>query len=147
MSGVNKVILLGRLGSAPDLKYTAGGIPVAKFSLATSEVWIGKDGNKQEETTWHKIVVWNKMAENCAKYLDKGRQVYVEGKISVVSWDDKQTGKKAYATEIVANNVQFIGEGNQNQRPPQQPQQQQAYAQDPSASYGLPAPGLDDIPF
>lgn len=147
MSGVNKVILLGRLGSAPDLKYTSGGAAVAKFSLATSEVWV-KDGAKQEETTWHKIVVWNKMAENCAKYLDKGRQVYVEGKISVVSWDDKQTGKKMYATEIVANNVQFIGEATSNQRPPQQqPQQQPAYAQDPSSSYGLPTPGLDDIPF
>lgn len=147
MSGVNKVILLGRLGSAPDLKYTTGGMAVAKFSLATSESWTDKNGQKQEETTWHKVVVWNKMAENCAKYLDKGRQVYIEGKISVVSWDDKQTGKKAYATEIVANNVQFIGDGGQNQRPTQQPQQQQAYAQDPAASYGLPAPGLDDIPF
>jgi len=143
MSGVNKVILLGRLGSAPDLKYTAAGVAVAKFSLATSEVWV-KDGAKQEETTWHKVVVWNKMAENCAKYLDKGRQVYVEGKISVVSWDDKQTGKKMYATEIVANNVQFLGEPAANQRPPQQ---QQQYAQDPASSYGLPTPGLDDIPF
>jgi len=147
MSGVNKVILLGRLGSAPDLKYTPGGAAVAKFSLATSEVWVGKDGNKQEETTWHKVVVWNKMAENCAKYLDKGRQVYVEGKISVVSWDDKQTGKKMYATEIVANNVQFIGEATSGQRPQAPQTQQQQYAQDPAAVYPSGAPGLDDIPF
>lgn len=144
MSGVNKVILLGRLGSAPDLKYTPGGAAVAKFSLATSEVWTDKNGQKQEETTWHKVVVWNKMAENCTKYLDKGRQVYIEGKISVVSWDDKQTGKKMYATEIVANNVQFIGEASPTQR---QQQPQQPYAQDPATSYGLPTPGLDEIPF
>lgn len=143
MAGVNRVILLGRLGSDPDLKYTPSGTPVCKFSLATSETFVGRDGNKQEETEWHKVVCWNKTAENCAKYLSKGRMAYVEGKITTVSWDDKQTGQKRYATEIVAQNLQFIGDGRQAQN--NQERGQQAPAQGaPSQEY---APGLDDIPF
>ena len=109
MSGVNKVILVGRLGGDPELKYTPAGQPVAKLSLATSEAWTDKKGEKQERTEWHRIVVWGKMAEVCGQHLAKGRQIYVEGRLQTRSWDDKASGQKKYTTEIVANTVQFLG--------------------------------------
>lgn len=140
MASVNRVTLVGRLGTDPDLKYTNSGVPVAKFSLATSETFMDKAGQKQEETTWHKIVTWQKLAENCGKYLAKGRQVYVEGKITTVTWDDKQTGKKCYATEIVANNIQFLGDQQARQQGPQPGQEQPGHHHDSN-------PALDDIPF
>jgi single-strand DNA-binding protein len=140
MSGVNKAMLLGRLGSDPDLKYTPGGAAVAKFSMATTENWVDKSGQRKEETTWHKVVVWDKMAENCARYLSKGRQVFVEGRIRVESWDDKTTGKKTYATEIVATNVQFISDGAPKDQAPS-PDASRQFAQVPAS------PNLDDIPF
>ena len=105
---VNKVILVGRLGRDPELRYTQGGQPVANFTLATSERWKGKDGNSQERTEWHRIVVWGKTAENCAQYLQKGRQVYVEGRLQTRDWEDKD-GHKRQTTEIVALTVQFLG--------------------------------------
>jgi single-strand DNA-binding protein len=114
MSGVNKVILVGRLGQDPELKI-AGNQPVARFSIATSENWIGKDGQKQERTEWHRIVVWGKQGENCAKFLTKGRQVYIEGKLQTRSWEDQQ-GQKKYQTEVVATTVQFLGNGNSTER-------------------------------
>ncbi len=149
---VNKVMLIGRLGSDPDMKYTTSGIPVTKFSLATSEYFVDKGGQKQETTEWHKIVCWNKLADNCSKYLAKGRLVYVEGKITTVSWDDKQSGQKRYATEIVAATVQFLGDGagkpqgQEQPQPQQQHQQRNEPPQAPSYDQG-PVPGLDDIPF
>jgi single-strand DNA-binding protein len=111
MSGVNKVIIVGRLGGDPEVRYTPGGQAVAKLSVATSENWTGKDGNKQERTEWHRVVVWGKMAEVVGQHLTKGRQVYVEGRLQTRSWDDKTSGQKRYATEIVANTVQFLGGG------------------------------------
>lgn len=108
MSGVNKVILIGRLGQDPEVRYTPSGQAVANFSMATSENWTGKDGQKQERTEWHRIVVWGRLAELCKDYLRKGRQVYIDGKLQTRSWDDKD-GKKRYTTEIVANTVQFLG--------------------------------------
>jgi single-strand DNA-binding protein len=106
---VNKVIILGRLGQDPELKYTPSGAAVCNFSLATSESWNDKaTGQKQERTEWHRIVVWGKLAELCNQYLSKGRQAFVEGKIQTRSWDDKD-GNKRYTTEIAANTVQFIG--------------------------------------
>lgn len=106
---VNKVILLGRLGQNPELKYTPSGSSVCNFSLATSESWKDKNnGQKQEKTEWHRIVVWGKLAELCHQYLSKGRQVFVEGRLQTRSWDDK-TGNKKYTTEILASTVQFIG--------------------------------------
>jgi single-strand DNA-binding protein len=124
--GVNKVILVGNLGSDPELKYTPSGVAVCEFSIATSESWTDKqDGSKKEETEWHNIKVWNKLAEICGKYLVKGRQVFVEGKLETRSWDDEKAGVKRYKTEIVARDVQFLGgkPGNdggqgQNQAPP-----------------------------
>ncbi len=107
MSGVNKVILVGRLGADPEVKAIGSGSTVARLNLATSETWI-KDGQKQERTEWHRITVWGKLAEICGKHLSKGRQVYVEGKLQTRSWEDQQ-GQKRYATEIVASTVQFLG--------------------------------------
>lgn len=113
MAGVNKVIIVGRLGGNPELKSVGSGQNVAQFNVATSENWIGKDGQKQERTEWHRIVVWGKQAENCAKYLAKGRQVYVEGRLQTRSWEDQQ-GQKKYTTEIVANTVQFLSPANES---------------------------------
>lgn len=109
MSGVNKVIIIGRLGSDPEVKTVAGGKAVARLSVATSESWTDRDGKKQERTEWHRIVVWDKLAELCGKYLAKGRQVYLEGRLETRSWEDPQ-GQKKYTTEIVANVVQFLGD-------------------------------------
>lgn len=106
---VNKVILLGRLGQDPELKYTPSGAAVCNFSIATSEAWTDRNsGQKNEKTEWHRIVVWGKLAELCNQYLSKGRQAFVEGKLQTRSWDDKD-GNKRYTTEISANTVQFIG--------------------------------------
>ncbi len=105
---VNKVIILGRLGQDPEMKYTPGGMAVCNFSLATSESWSDKSGQKQERTEWHRVVVWGKIAELCNQYLKKGRQAYIEGSLQTRSWDDKN-GQKRYTTEIVAKTVQFIG--------------------------------------
>jgi single-strand DNA-binding protein len=106
--GVNKVILVGNLGKDPELKYTPGGQAVATFSLATSERVTDKSGQRQDRTEWHNIVVWGKQAELANQYLKKGRTVYIEGKITTRSWDDKD-GNKKYRTEIVAFTMQFIG--------------------------------------
>jgi single-strand DNA-binding protein len=105
---VNKVIILGRLGQDPEMKYTPSGSAVCNFSLATTENWTDKSGQKQEKTEWHKIVVWGKLAELCNQYLAKGRQAFIEGKLQTRSWDDKE-GQKRYTTEILATTVQFIG--------------------------------------
>lgn len=110
MSGVNKVILVGRLGADPELKSVGQGQSVARLSIATSEQWTGKDGQRQERTEWHRVVVWGRQAENCGKHLSKGRQVYVEGRLQTRQWEDQQ-GQKRYTTEIVANTVQFLGGG------------------------------------
>ena len=105
---LNRVMIIGNLGQDPELRYTANQTPVATFSVATTDYRTGADGQRQETTEWHRVVVWSKMAENCAKFLAKGRTVFVEGKLQTRSWDDKQTGQKRYQTEIVAQNVQFL---------------------------------------
>lgn len=110
MSSVNKVILVGNLGADPDLKYTPSGQPVCNFSLATNESWKDKNGDKQERVEWHRIVVWGKSGEAAAKYLTKGRQAYIEGRIQTRTYEDKD-GVKRYVTEIIANDVQFLGGG------------------------------------
>lgn len=109
-SGVNKVIILGRLGSDPEVRYTATGGAVSSFSMATNDSWTDKSGQKQERTEWHKIVVWGKLAELCGQYLSKGRQAYVEGRLQTREWMDKENTKR-YTTEIVAQSVQFLGGG------------------------------------
>jgi len=108
MASVNKVILVGNLGRDPELRYIPSGQAVANFTLATNERWRDKDGNNQERTEWHRIVVWGKSAENCAQFLQKGRSVYIEGKLQTQEWEDKD-GNKRKTTEVVAQTVQFLG--------------------------------------
>jgi single-strand DNA-binding protein len=105
---VNKVILVGNLGKDPELRYTPSGAAVATFSLATTERYKDKDGNRQEKTEWHNIVAWRQLAEICGKYLHKGKQVYIEGKIQTRSYDDRD-GNKRYITEIVADQMHMLG--------------------------------------
>jgi len=107
-SGINKVILIGRLGGDPEVRYTTNGGAVANFNLATNESWTDKSGQKQERTEWHRVVIWGKMAELCGQYLSKGRQAYVEGRLQTREWNDKE-GNKRYTTEIIAQNIQFLG--------------------------------------
>ena len=108
MAGVNKAILIGNLGRDPELRFTKGGQAVANFTLATSESYTTKDGRREDRTEWHRIVVWGRVAENCAQYLAKGRTVYIEGRIQTREWENKE-GQKQRTTEIVAQNVQFLG--------------------------------------
>ena len=160
---VNKVILLGRLGQDPELKYTPSGAAVCNFSLATSESWNDKSsGQKQERTEWHRVVVWGKLAELCNQYLAKGRQAFVEGRLQTRSWDDKD-GNKRYTTEINATTVQFIGgqaqagAGGYQQAGNQQQSndfgggyQQAAPAAAPAQEYNVASDASfasDDIPF
>lgn len=110
MSGVNKVILVGRLGNDPEIRYTQQGVAVTNFNIATSESWTDKNGQKQEKTEWHRIVVWGKIAELCSQYLQKGRQVFVEGRLQTRQWEDKE-GSKRYTTEVVGSTVQFLDRG------------------------------------
>lgn len=111
MASVNKVILIGNLGADPELRYTPNGNrPVCSLRIATSEVFKDKAGQKQEQTEWHRVTVWGDQAENCNKYLAKGRSVYVEGRLQTRSWDDKE-GNKRYSTEVVAERVKFLGGG------------------------------------
>ena len=108
MSGLNKVMLIGRLGRDPELRYTPSGLAIANFSIATSEQWKDKDsGEKKERTEWHRIVVFGKLGELCGEYLAKGRQAYVEGRLQTRSWE--KDGVTRYTTEIVASDIQFLG--------------------------------------
>lgn len=105
---VNRVTLVGHLGNDPDLRHTDGGTAVANFSLATNERWKDKSGEQKEHTEWHRIVAWGKTAELCKEYLHKGSQVYIEGKLQTRSYQDKD-GVTKYTTEVVVNQVQFLG--------------------------------------
>jgi single-strand DNA-binding protein len=105
---VNKAIIVGRLGADPELRFTPSGRAVANFNIATDSVWKDRDGNRQKNTEWHKIVVWGPQAETCSKYLSKGREVFIEGEIRTRNYEDKE-GVKRYVTEIVARDVRFLG--------------------------------------
>ena len=102
---LNKVTLIGNLGKDPEVSYLGSGVPVAKFTMATGERWKDAEGNVQEKTEWHNIVAWRKLAEICGQYLKKGSKVYIEGKLTTRSWDDKNTGVKKYMTEIVVDDL------------------------------------------
>jgi single-strand DNA-binding protein len=108
MSSLNKVMLIGRLGKDPEMRYTPDGSAVANFSLATSEFWTDKNGTRQERTEWHNIVAWTKLADLAKRYLAKGRQVYIEGRIRTREYDDKD-GNKRRITEIIANQMVLLG--------------------------------------
>lgn len=109
MASVNKVFLIGNLGADPELRYTPSGQAVCDVRLATNEKWTGKDGQKQERTEWHRLVIWGKAGEAIKKYLTKGDPLYAEGRIQTRSWDDEKTSTKKYMTEIVVNEFQFLG--------------------------------------
>jgi single-strand DNA-binding protein len=143
MYGVNKVILLGNLGKDPEVRYLEGGIPVAKFSLATTESRKNKDGERIEQTEWHNIVLWRGLAEVAEKFLKKGTAVYIEGKIRSSSWEDKE-GKKHYKTEVVGDVLNIVSSRKANGEGPS------------AASEGVPAEtsvvetapeATDDLPF
>ena len=142
MAGINKVIIIGRLGRDPEIRYTSDGSAVANFSIATSEEWKDKEtGEKKERTEWHRIVAWRRLGEICGEYLSKGRQVYVEGKLQTRSWE--KDGVTKYTTEIVASDVQFLG----GREPAEAtPQGQNAETPDYTAPPGQESKD-DDIPF
>ena len=108
MASVNKVILIGNLGADPELRYTPSGAAVANFNIATTEKWKDKDGQTQERTEWHRIILWSRQAEIAKEYLRKGSPVYIEGRIQNRSYDDKD-GIKRYVTEIIGQRMQFLG--------------------------------------
>jgi len=142
MAGVNKVILVGRLGRDPEVRYTADGTAVANFTMATSKEWKDKQsGEKKERTEWHKVVAWRRLGEICGEYLAKGKQVYIEGSIQTREWQDKE-GNRRWTTEIVADQMQMLGS----------PGQAQSYDEGPGYDdQGGPGPSgqptEDDIPF
>lgn len=115
MSSINKVILIGRLGKDPEVKYTPSGAPVAKFSLATDEVFKDRAGEQQRRTEWHNIVAWNRLAEICGEYLTKGKQIYIEGSIRSRQWED-QSGNKRTSYEIVAREMKMLGSKADSER-------------------------------
>ncbi|WP_457576534.1 single-stranded DNA-binding protein [Desulfomarina sp.] len=143
---INKVILVGNLGSDPELRYTQSGTAVATLSVATNRRWKDRDGNPQEETEWHRVIVWAQSAEFCSNYLSKGMKVYVEGRLQTRKWQD-QNGNDRYTTEIIASTIQNLTPRNSDfggggsQEPPLPP--------DPfgdSSSGGSPTTG-EDVPF
>ena len=138
---VNKVILVGRLGSDPDIRYTPGGAAVANFNIATDRAWKDKDGNWQNETTWHRIVLWSRQAEFAKEYVKKGNRVYVEGRLQNREWED-QNGQKRHVTEVVAFDIQLLESAAQRgESPPPlgSPPEDSSSSEDPGAP--------DDVPF
>ena len=136
MGSVNKVILVGNLGKDAELRATSGGNSVATFNLATTEVWNDKQGQKQEKTEWHRVVVWGKTAEALAQYLTKGKQVYVEGRIPTRKWEDKD-GHDKFTTEIKADRLTLLGGGGKETG--------QAATREPESP--MPPITDDDVPF
>jgi single-strand DNA-binding protein len=106
---LNKVMLIGNLGRDPEVRSTPSGQPVANFTLATSRRWKDKNGQRQEQTEWHNIVVWGKQAEIAGQYLTKGKQIFLEGRLQTRSWEDRTSGEKKYRTEVVCDNFQMLG--------------------------------------
>jgi single-strand DNA-binding protein len=143
-SSVNKVILIGRLGKDPELKYTPSGTPVAKFTLATDEVFKDRSGEQQKHTEWHNIVAWSKLAEICGEYLTKGKQVYIEGSIRSRQWED-QAGNKRTSYEIIARNMTMLGSKAEAERAAAE----RAPAERPAEPEPPPEPEItdSDIPF
>lgn len=164
MASLNKVMLIGRLGRDPELRYTQSGQPVVNMRMATDESYTDRQGQKVEQTEWHSIVVWGRQAEPCANYLRKGSLVYVEGSLQTRKWQ-AQDGSDRYSTEVKAMRVQFLEtrsqqqqggydapRGGQQQRPQQQASQgggQQRKQEDEDLGPAFPseASGMDDVPF
>lgn len=151
---VNKVVLLGRLGKDPDLKYTPSGAAVANFSIATDLCWKDKESNEEKTATeWHRLVCWRQIAETASKYLKKGNQVYIEGRLQTRSWDDKD-GIKRYTTEVVVENLVLIGskQGNGGVPLPESEFPEGKSVADegfepPAEPGGVPMPKEENLPF
>ena len=151
MGSVNKAILVGNLGRDAEMRFTSGGTPVATVSLATTERFNDRDGNKKEDTQWHRIVIWGKTAESIHQYLTKGKQIYVEGRIETKEWTNKE-GQKVKSTEIRADKVVLLGGGGGGggegrSRAPRESYSEGAADSGPSDSGPVDAPNEDDIPF
>ena len=149
MGSVNKAILVGNLGRDAEMRFTAGGTPVATVSLATTERFTDREGQKREDTQWHRIVIWGKTAESLHEYLTKGKQIYVEGRIETKEWTDKE-GKKAKTTEIRADKVVLLSSGGGGGGGPRASRER--YTDDSGAGGSqdtspIDAPSDDDIPF
>lgn len=144
---MNKVILTGNLGADPEVRYTQNGTAVATFSVATTERWKDKDGNKQESTEWHRIVVWNRLAEIAGEYLTKGAKVLVEGKLITRKWQD-QEGNNRYTTEVVlsgnGSRLEMLSPGNGSGSGHGQPPEGYGTG---GEGFPEPPPGGDDVPF
>ena len=149
MASYNRVTLLGNLGQDPELRYTQNKTAVTSFSLATTEYRKSADGGSQSVTDWHRVVVWGKQAENCNKYLRKGRTVFIEGRLHTRSWEDKN-GQKHRITEVVAGLVQFIntddrrGSATTNDS---RPRQNYSSPNEPVLGNGQQSGSIDDVPF
>lgn len=137
MAGLNKVMIIGNLGKDPEMRYLPSGNPVTSFSVAVSRRYNTREGEQREETEWFNVECWGKLAETANQYLQKGRQVYVEGRLRTRSWDDQQTGQKRYRTELIANDVRFLG-----QRGDQQPGDVESSRGDVPEN-----PDFDNMPF
>lgn len=147
MSSLNKIMLIGNLGRDPEIRYTPEGTPVANFSLATSENWTDKSGSRQEHTEWHNIVAWKRLADLSQKYLTKGRQVYIEGRIRTREWNDRD-GNKRRTTEVVATQMVLLGSRSQSMDADIQPSETATRA-DPESDEPFGDAGItdSDIPF
>jgi len=146
MRGINKVILVGHLGRDPEVRYLEGGTSVANFSLATSDSYTNKNGERVDQTEWHNIVAWRKLAEIVEKYIKKGSFIYIEGKLRTRSWEDKE-GNKKYTTEIVADNLVMLDKkGDTQDRPLTMEEHPQ---EEPKTPVDKPteAEPTDDLPF
>ncbi|MBN1635985.1 MAG: single-stranded DNA-binding protein [Deltaproteobacteria bacterium] len=137
---INKVMLIGRLGKDPEMRFTPSGKAVTNFTMATNEIWNDQNGERQERTEWHRVVTWGKLAENCAKLLSKGKLIYIEGRIQTRSWDDKD-GNKRYTTEIVANQMQILSSSESQDYVPE------SIAEPTTINNPSGGGEFDDIPF
>ena len=147
MGSVNKAILVGNLGRDAEMRFTAGGTPVATVSLATTERFTDREGQKREDTQWHRIVIWGKTAESLHEYLTKGKQIYVEGRIQTREWTDKE-GKQARTTEIRADRIVLLGGGGGGGGSrPARDRHVESSSEGPGDSGPIDAPSDDDIPF
>jgi single-strand DNA-binding protein len=155
---MNKVLLVGRLGRDPELRYTQSGTPVANFTMATDESFVDREGNRQERTEWHRIVVWNKQAETTSNYMSKGSLVLVEGSLQTRKWQDQQ-GQNRYTTEVKAQRVVFLDSKGQSTAPApgygsSDPDQggdpfdmQQGGSENLGPAFPSEASAMDDAPF
>ena len=150
MGSVNKAILVGNLGRDAEMRFTAGGTAVCTVSLATTEKFNDRDGNKKEDTQWHRVVIWGKTAESLNEYLTKGKQIYVEGRIQTREWTDKE-GKQARTTEIKADKIVLLGGGGASGGGGMRTTRDRHHDSSESSGSGDSAPfeppSDDDIPF